>query len=45
MPLIKEEDKKYLEQEFENHLKNDIDLIVFTSDDADCKYCKEPKKQ
>lgn len=41
MPLIKEEDKKYLEQEFEKHLKNDIDLVVFTSDDANCKYCKE----
>ena len=41
MSLIKDEDKKYLEQEFEKHLKNDIDLIVFTSDDADCKYCKE----
>lgn len=41
MPLIKDEDKKYLEQEFEKHLKNDVDLIVFTSDDGDCKYCKE----
>jgi glutaredoxin-like protein len=41
MPLIKDEDKKYLEQEFEKHLKNDVDLIVFTSDDAECKYCKE----
>lgn len=41
MPLIKDEDKKYLEQEFEKHLKNEIDLVVFTSDDANCKYCKE----
>lgn len=41
MPLIKEEDKKYLEQEFEKHLKNDVDVVVFTSDDANCKYCKE----
>ena len=41
MPLIKDEDKKYLEQEFEKHLKDDVDLVVFTSDDANCKYCKE----
>lgn len=41
MPLIKDEDKKYLEQEFEKHMKNEVDLVVFTSDDADCKYCKE----
>nr|MDA8143447.1 thioredoxin domain-containing protein [Thermoplasmatales archaeon] len=41
MPLIREEDKKYLIQEFEKHLKDDVDLVVFTSEDADCKYCKE----
>ena len=41
MPLIREEDKKYLIQEFEKHLKDDVDLVVFTSEDADCKYCME----
>ena len=41
MPLIKDEDKKYLQQEFQKHLKGEVDLVVFTSDDANCKYCKE----
>lgn len=41
MPLIREEDKKFLMQEFEKHLKNDIDLVIFTSESSDCKYCKE----
>jgi hypothetical protein len=41
MPLIREEDKKFLMQEFEKHLKNDVDLVIFTSENSDCKYCKE----
>ncbi|MEM0157103.1 MAG: thioredoxin family protein [Thermoplasmataceae archaeon] len=41
MPLIREEDKKFLMQEFEKHLKDDIDLVIFTSENPECKYCKE----
>ena len=41
MSLIKEEDKKFLSDEFNKYLKDNVDLIVFTSDSADCKYCKE----
>ena len=41
MALIRDEDKKYLIEEFEKNLKEEIDLVVFTSNDSDCKYCKE----
>lgn len=41
MALIRDEDKKYLIEEFEKNLKEEIDLIVFTSNDSNCKYCKE----
>ena len=41
MSLIKEEDRKFLSDEFNKYLKDNVDLIVFTSDSADCKYCKE----
>ena len=41
MPLIKEEDKKYLVQDFEKHLKDAVDIVIFSSDNPDCKYCKE----
>jgi glutaredoxin-like protein len=41
MSLIKEEDRKFLSDEFDKYLKDNVDLIVFTSDSADCKYCKE----
>ncbi|MGC8608821.1 MAG: protein disulfide oxidoreductase [Thermoplasmata archaeon] len=39
--LIRKEDQDYLKGEFEKFLKNDVDLVVFTSDNAECKYCKE----
>ncbi|QRF76091.1 Thioredoxin [Thermoplasmatales archaeon] len=41
MSLIKKEDQEYLKSEFEKHLKEDVDIVVFTSDDSECKYCKE----
>lgn len=41
MGLIREEDQKYLQEEFEKHLKDDVDLVVFSSNDSNCKYCKE----
>lgn len=41
MPLIREEDKQYLTDEFTKNLTNPVDLVVFTSNDSDCKYCKE----
>ncbi|KJE49486.1 MULTISPECIES: thioredoxin family protein [Acidiplasma] len=41
MALIRDEDKKYLMDEFAKKLKNPVDLVVFTSNNTDCKYCKE----
>ncbi|MCL4329429.1 MAG: thioredoxin family protein [Candidatus Thermoplasmatota archaeon] len=41
MGMIREEDVKYLEQEFSKHLKDNVDLVVFTSSSGECKYCKE----
>jgi len=41
MALIRDEDKKYLTDEFDKKLKNGVDVIVFTSSNSDCKYCKE----
>lgn len=43
MGMIRDEDRKYLEEEFNKHLKEDVDLVVFTSEDKECKYCKETK--
>lgn len=40
MPLLKDKDKKYLEDEFKKHLKNEVTLYVFTSED-DCQYCDQ----
>ncbi|MGC8663232.1 MAG: protein disulfide oxidoreductase [Thermoplasmata archaeon] len=41
MALISEEDKKYLMEEFEKNLKEDVKLYVFTVNDPSCQYCKE----
>ncbi|AAT42954.1 protein disulfide oxidoreductase [Picrophilus oshimae] len=41
MALIRDEDRKYLEDEFNGKLKEPVDLVVFTSNKSDCKYCKE----
>ncbi len=43
MGMIRDEDRKYLEEEFNKNLKEDVDLVVFTSEDAKCQYCKETK--
>ncbi|BAB59344.1 thioredoxin/glutaredoxin [Thermoplasma volcanium GSS1] len=39
--LIRKEDREYLKGEFDKYLKNDVDLVVFTSNDENCRYCKE----
>ncbi len=44
MGMIRDEDRKYLEEEFNKNLKQEVDLVVFTSDDSECKYCKETKE-
>ncbi|MEM0139380.1 MAG: thioredoxin family protein [Ferroplasma sp.] len=41
MSLIREEDAKYLKEDFEKKLKNDIDMVIFTSNANECKYCKD----
>lgn len=41
MPLIRDEDRQYLVDEFNKHMKEPVDLVVFTSNDSDCRYCKE----
>ncbi|MEM4778058.1 MAG: thioredoxin family protein [Thermoplasmatales archaeon] len=40
MPLLKEKDKKYLEDEFKKNLKSPVKLYIFTSDD-NCQYCEQ----
>ncbi len=41
MALIGDSDQNYLRGEFSKHLRSNVELIVFTSKDASCKYCKE----
>ncbi len=41
MPLIREEDRQYLTDEFKKNMTENVDLVVFTSNDSECKYCKE----
>ncbi|MGC8715517.1 MAG: protein disulfide oxidoreductase [Thermoplasmata archaeon] len=41
MGLISEEDKKYLMEEFEKNLKEEVRLYIFTVNDPSCQYCKE----
>ncbi len=41
MALISEEDRKYLMEEFEKNLKEEVNLYVFTVNDSSCQYCKE----
>ncbi len=40
MPLLKDKDKQYLQEEFKKNLKDEVKLYVFTSDD-DCQYCAQ----
>ncbi len=44
MGLLREEDKKYLREEFEKSLKNKVRLILFSSEDEHCIYCKDTKQ-
>ena len=41
MGLISEEDKKYLKEEFEKNLKDEVKIYIFTVKDNSCRYCKE----
>ncbi len=41
MALIRDEDKKYLMDEFNKYVSNDVDIVVFTTSKEECKYCKE----
>lgn len=41
--MIRDEDRKYLEEEFNKNLKAEVDLVVFSSEDEKCQYCKETK--
>ncbi|MGC8574764.1 MAG: protein disulfide oxidoreductase [Thermoplasmata archaeon] len=40
MPLLKDKDRKYLQEEFEKNLKDEVKLYIFTSND-DCQYCEQ----
>jgi len=40
MPLLKDKDKKYLQDEFAKNLKEEAKLYIFTSED-DCQYCSQ----
>lgn len=44
MGLLREEDKKYLREEFEKSLKSKVRLILFSSEDEHCIYCKDTKQ-
>ncbi len=44
MGLLKEEDRKYLKEEFEKILKDRVRLTLFSSSDEHCKYCNETKQ-
>ncbi len=41
MPLIREEDLQFLKEEFKKYLVDNVELVVFSSENEDCKYCKE----
>lgn len=40
MPLLKDKDKKYLQDEFAKNLRDEIKLYIFTSE-KDCQYCSQ----
>ena len=44
MSLLKEEDKKYLKREFEKILRDRVKILLFSSEDEHCKYCKDAKQ-
>ncbi len=41
MSLIKEDDLQFLKDEFQKNLSSEVDLVVFSVEGPDCKYCKE----
>ncbi len=43
MPLINKEDQEYLRKEFDEKLKEEINILVFT-EETDCQYCNETKQ-
>lgn len=40
MPLLKDKDKKYLQDEFAKNLKEEVKLYIFTSEE-NCQYCEQ----
>lgn len=40
MPLLKDRDRKFLIEEFKKNLKDEVKLVIFTSD-QDCQYCPQ----
>ena len=44
MGLLKEDDKKYLSEEFEKHIEQPVNIIHFTSNSSDCMYCPQTKE-
>ncbi|WP_457590379.1 protein disulfide oxidoreductase [Geoglobus sp.] len=44
MGLLREEDRKYLKDEFEKILKRKVRLLLFSSEDEHCIYCKDTKQ-
>ena len=44
MGLLKDEDKKYISEEFEKHIENPVNIIHFTSDSSQCMYCPQTKE-
>jgi len=44
MGMIREEDKKYLREEFQKILKDDVRLYLFLSEDEGCVHCRDAKQ-
>lgn len=44
MELLKKEDKEYLKKEFGKILRDGVKILLFTSKDENCKYCKDTEK-
>ena len=44
MGLLKEEDRNYLRTEFEKILRDKVRILLFSSKDENCMYCKDAKQ-
>ena len=44
MGLLKEEDRNYLRTEFEKILRDKVRILLFSSKDENCMYCKDTKQ-